>query len=295
MKVLPLILTLLIIMALALREELRNFRTVKEGRISSFEQIVNFREKRWLVEEDKVLKERQPKNPERESKEAPPKFTSGKGLPRELNIYTLIDPADFSRSPEVSQFLLRTVEKLLNKQFQNAPLYQSLIESDPQLVSHLFEAIREKFPTMEFNIGKMSWKELSLIKLDNDRLQLFFYEILKGEKMMTHTLEKSFLKGESIPLLNALRVDKNKKKTRLFTASPTLLEALINDPKDLLPLLEKRRSISRELNRKKKSRDEKLVKESKNALERQWKEAAKGAGIDLPEELASYEISTTRI
>ena len=41
----------------------------------------------------------------------------------------------------------------------------------------------------------MGWKDLSLIKLDNENLQLFFYEILKGEKMRGHTLEKSFLKG----------------------------------------------------------------------------------------------------
>ena len=287
MKILPLILTLLVILTLALREELRNFRTLKESHISSYEYIVNFRERKWLVEEDNKKAESDKPPANKDNKQ--PKFTGGKdSYPRELNIYPLIDPEEYTKSPEKSQALFRIVERFLNKQFEKAPLFQSLIERDSQLISHLFEAVREKFSSMEFNVGgKMGWKELSLIKLDDERLQLLFYELLKGEKISPNKLDKVFQRGDYIPIMNALSVDKSGKATRLFTASPTLLEALIPDPKDLPPLLEKRREIRRQLMKKNSIDDKKTI------LNMQWEEAAKAAGIDLPKEVVSYEVSTT--
>jgi len=288
MKILPLILTLLVILTMALREELRNFRTLKESHISSYEYIVNFRERKWLVEEEKKKGESD-KPLVNKDKEKTPKFTGGKdSYPRELNIYPLIDPDEYVKSPEQSQALFRIVERFLNKQFEKAPLYQSLVERDSQVVSHLFEAIREKFSSMEFNVGgKMGWKELSLIKLDDERLQLLFYEILKGEKINPSKLDKLFQRQDYIPIMNALRVDKSGKATRLFTASPTLLEALIPDPKDLPALLEKRRDIRRQLMKKNNIDDKKTV------LNMQWEEAAKAAGIILPKEVVTYEVSST--
>lgn len=285
MKVLPLVLTLLVILTLALREELRNFRTMKESRVSSYEYLVNFRERKWLAEEEK----KSSKTPDSSSKKGGPKVESVKdSLPRELNIYPLIDPDEYVKSPEKSEVLLRVVEKFFNKQFETSPLYQTLVESDSQVVSHLFEAIRQKFSSIEFNVGgKAGWKELSLLKLEDERLQLFLYEILKGEKIRPDKLDKMYAKGDYIPIMNALRADKSAKKTRLFTASPTLLEALVPDPKELSALLETRRNISRQLKKKK------SIDEQKTLLNMQWEQALKSAGIDLPPEIISYEVSTT--
>jgi|GEM_PF-3254314 len=290
MKVLPLILTIIILMSLALREELRNFRTIREGNISSVEQMVNFRESRWADEGKKKEDSGNPKQPsETKSLQG---FRGGVQKPRELNIYPLVDMEEFGKSPEQSQFLLRTVEKLLYKQFQGSPFFQTLVASDPQVVSHLFEAIREKISASDFKMGQMTWKDLATIKLDNDRLQILFYEVLKGEKMRGEKMDKAFEKGEDIPLMNALRVEKGNRPTRLFTASPTLLEVLVSDSKYFQPLLEKRRAIAREL-RKNKNKDAE-GSTAKAALEKQWEEALKEAGIDLPKEQFSYEISTTR-
>lgn len=153
MKVLPLILTLLVILSIALREELLHYRTTKEGRISTYDQLTHFREKRWATVEEKEAK-KEGNNQQSPAAAQAVKVETGKGLPRELNIYPLIDPNLFGQSPEHSQFLLKTVEKLITKQFDESPLYKILLENDPQLVSHLFEAIRDKFSTLEFNVGE---------------------------------------------------------------------------------------------------------------------------------------------
>lgn len=215
MKVLPLVLTLLIVIALAVREEVNTYKIEKMGRIKYSQKHLDFREAAYFKEVDEASKPKKEQEPIRKES-----TNSSQGT-RELNILPLIDPKEHSKDPERTELTLKIVQRLIDRHFEKSPLYHELLEEDPDLIPHFFEAIREKSGALDFKkFGKAGWSELALLQLDDKKYQLFLYEFLKGERLSPKIIEKAFLRGDKIPLMNSLVIEKGFRPLRLYIASP---------------------------------------------------------------------------
>lgn len=115
-------------------------------------------------------------------------------------------------------------KNLIDTLFSEAPFYKEACFENPLIVDELIVAMQTAFSELK---DKKSFKkgDLCTLELSNERLQYFFYKLLKDPEKTFD--EEGSISEEATRILNEVITFKSEKQPiRLFLANPVLLKAI---------------------------------------------------------------------
>lgn len=161
-------------------------------------------------------------------KDAPPKSR--------VRAHRCLNLAHLTSNDDVALILKNLIVTL----FAKAPFYEEAILENPMIVDEVIRAMQKAL--QETNGIKKS--ELCTLELQDEKLQRFFYKLLKDrERLKDEEDEELLVAEEATRIFNEVIIfNPEKLPIRVYLANPVLLQAIFQNEKVVQEIIESRKS-----------------------------------------------------
>lgn len=160
-----------------------------------------------------------------------------------VRAHRCLNLAHLSSNEKQAEEVAQLFKNLIHTLFAKAPFYEEAMQENPRVVDEVVTALQKALQEMKEK-GSFKKNELCTLELGDEKLQRFYYKLLKDrEKGVDEEDEELIVGQDATRILNEVIIyNPEKLPIRVYLANPVLLQALFQNEKVVQEIVESRKS-----------------------------------------------------